>query len=188
MLSSVVIQNAERNMSLGEHIRTIPDYPKPGVLFRDVTTLILDPLAFRRAVLELAESFEPNEIDKVVGIEARGFIFGAAIAYELNVGFVPARKAGKLPSAVYQKHYELEYGSNTLEIHKDAIRPDDKIVVIDDLLATGGSACAPIDLIVGAGGSVIGCGFVAEISDLTGRQRIESKNIAVHVLCQFKDS
>ena len=94
-------------MSLGEHIRTIPDYPKPGVLFRDVTTLILDPLAFRRAVLELAESFERNEIDKVVGIEARGFIFGAAIAYELNVGFVPARKAGKLPSAVYQQHYEL---------------------------------------------------------------------------------
>ena len=174
-------------MLLGEHIRTIPDYPKPGVLFRDVTTLILDPLAFRRAVLELAESFEPSEIDKVVGIEARGFIFGAAIAYELNVGFVPARKAGNLPSAVFQQHYELEYGSNTLEIHRDAIEPDDRVLVVDDLLATGGSACAAIDLIVGAGGSVVSCGFVIELSDFKGRQRIESKAIAVHTLCQFKE-
>ena len=175
-------------MLLGEHIRTIPDYPKPGVLFRDVTTLILDPIAFHRTVLELAEPYEGNEIDKVVGIEARGFIFGAAVAYQLNAGFVPARKAGNLPAAVFQQHYELEYGSNTLEIHKDAIMPDDKIIVIDDLLATGGSACAAIDLILGAGGSVVSCGFVVELSDLTGRQRIESKAIAVHTLCQFKDT
>ena len=155
-----------------EHIRTIPDYPKPGILFRDVTTLLLDPIAFHQTVSELAKRFEGNEIDKVVGIEARGFIFGAAVAYELNVGFVPARKAGNLPSAVFQQHYELEYGSNTLEIHKDAIKPDDKIIVIDDLLATGGSACAAIDLILGAGGSVVSCGFVVELPDLAGRQRI----------------
>ena len=174
-------------MLLGEHIRTIPDYPKPGVLFRDVTTLILNPVAFRRAVLELAEPYEGSEIDKVVGIEARGFIFGAAVAYELNVGFVPARKAGNLPSAVFQQHYELEYGSNTLEIHRDAIEPDDRVLVVDDLLATGGSACAAIDLIVGAGGSVVSCGFVIELSDFKGRQRIESKAIAVHTLCQFKE-
>ena len=174
-------------MLLGEYIRTIPDYPKPGVLFRDVTTLILNPVAFRRAVLELAEPYEVSEIDKVVGIEARGFIFGAAVAYELNVGFVPARKAGNLPSAVFQQHYELEYGSNTLEIHRDAIEPDDRVLVVDDLLATGGSACAAIDLIVGAGGSVVSCGFVIELSDFKGRQRIESKAIAVHTLCQFKE-
>ena len=170
-----------------EHIRTIPDYPKPGILFRDVTTLLLDPIAFHQTVSELAKPFEGNEIDKVVGIEARGFIFGAAVAYELNVGFVPARKAGKLPSEVFQQHYELEYGSSTLEIHKDAIKPNDKIIVIDDLLATGGSACAAIDLILGAGGSVVSCGFVVELLDLTGRQRIESKSIAVHSLCQFQD-
>lgn len=170
-----------------EHIRTIPDYPKPGILFRDVTTLLLDPIAFHQTVSELAKRFEGNEIDKVVGIEARGFIFGAAVAYELNVGFVPARKAGKLPSEVFQQHYELEYGSSTLEIHKDAIKPNDKIIVIDDLLATGGSACAAIDLILGAGGSVVSCGFVVELLDLTGRQRIESKSIAVHSLCQFQD-
>ena len=170
-----------------EHIRTIPDYPKPGILFRDVTTLLLDPIAFHQTVSELAKPFEGNEIDKVVGIEARGFIFGAAVAYELNVGFVPARKAGKLPSEVFQQHYELEYGSSTLEIHKDAIKPNDKVIVIDDLLATGGSACAAIDLILGAGGSVVSCGFVVELSDLMGRQRIESKSIAVHSLCQFQD-
>ena len=174
-------------MLLGEHIRTIPDYPKPGVFFRDVTTLILNPVAFRRAVLELAEPYEGSEIDKVVGIEARGFIFGAAVAYELNVGFVPARKAGNLPSAVFQQHYELEYGSNTLEIHRDAIELDDRVLVVDDLLATGGSACAAIDLIVGAGGNVVSCGFVIELSDFKGRQRIESKAIAVHTLCQFKE-
>ena len=174
-------------MLLAEHIRTIPDYPKPGVFFRDVTTLILNPVAFRRAVLELAEPHEGSEIDKVVGIEARGFIFGAAVAYELNVGFVPARKAGNLPSAVLQQHYELEYGANTLEIHRDAIEPDDRVLVVDDLLATGGSACAAIDLIVGAGGSVVSCGFVIELSDFKGRQRIESKAIAVHTLCQFKE-
>ncbi len=170
-----------------EHIRTIPDYPKPGILFRDVTTLLLDPIAFHQTVSELAKPLEGNEIDKVVGIEARGFIFGAAVAYELNVGFVPARKAGNLPSAVFQKHYDLEYGSSTLEIHKDAIKPNDKIIVIDDLLATGGSACAAIDLILGAGGSVVSCGFVVELPDLMGRQRIESKSIAVHSLCQFQD-
>lgn len=174
-------------MLLGEHIRTIPDYPKPGILFRDVTTLLLDPIAFHQTVSELAKPFEGNEIDKVVGIEARGFIFGAAVAYELNVGFVPARKAGNLPSEVFQQHYELEYGSSTLEIHKDAIKPNDKIIVIDDLLATGGSACAAIDLILGAGGSVVSCGFVVELPDLAGRQRIESKSIAVHSLCQFQD-
>ena len=174
-------------MLLSEHIRTIPDYPKPGILFRDVTTLLLDPIAFHQTVSALAKPFEGNEIDKVVGIEARGFIFGAAVAYELNVGFVPARKAGKLPSEVFQQHYELEYGSSTLEIHKDAIKPNDKIIVIDDLLATGGSACAAIDLILGAGGSVVSCGFVVELLDLTGRQRIESKSIAVHSLCQFQD-
>ena len=170
-----------------EHIRTIPDYPKPGILFRDVTTLLLDPIAFHQTVSELTKAFEGNEVDKVVGIEARGFIFGAAVAYELNVGFVPARKAGNLPSEVFQQHYELEYGSSTLEIHKDAIKPNDKVIVIDDLLATGGSACAAIDLILGAGGSVVSCGFVVELSDLTGRQRIESKSIAVHTLCQFQD-
>ena len=174
-------------MLLGNHIRTIPDYPKPGVLFRDVTTLILDPAAFRQAVLELAEPYSGKEIDKVVGIEARGFIFGAAVAYQLNVGFVPARKAGNLPHAVFQQHYELEYGSNALEIHKDAIQPGEKIIVIDDLLATGGSACAAIDLVLGARGSVVSCGFVVELLDFVGRQRIESIDIEVHALCEFKD-
>ena len=187
MLWITVPHDAEKTVLLSNHIRTIPDYPKPGVLFRDVTTLILDPAAFRQAVLELAEPHRDAEIDKVVGIEARGFIFGAAVAYQLNVGFVPARKAGNLPSAVFQQHYELEYGSNTLEIHKDAIEPGDKIILVDDLLATGGSACAAIDLVVGAGGSVVSCGFVVELSDFMGRQRIESKAIAVHALCEFTD-
>ena len=174
-------------MLLRNHIRTIPDYPKPGVLFRDVTTLILDPAAFRQAVLELAKPYDRKEIDKVVGIEARGFIFGAAVAYQLNVGFVPARKAGNLPHAVFQQHYELEYGLNTLEMHKDAIEPGEKIIVVDDLLATGGSACAAIDLVVEAGGSVVSCGFVVELLDFVGRQRIENRDVAVHALCEFKD-
>ena len=153
-------------------IRDIADYPKPGVTFRDITPLLGNADGFARAVDELADPFRDVGVDRVVGVEARGFIPAAAVAYRLGAAFVPVRKAGKLPWAVAREEYELEYGTDKLEIHRDAIHPDEKILVIDDVLATGGTAAATARLIETLGGQIVGIAFLIEIMVLGGRQRL----------------
>lgn len=168
------------------HIRTIADYPKPGVQFRDITTLLANKHAFRAAVDELMWPFLSGDVDYVVGIEARGFILGGAIAHELGLGFLPIRKKGKLPGKVIGRDYQLEYGVDTIEIHADAISEGDKILLIDDLIATGGTAEAAIDLIKDSGGDVVAAAFVINLPDLGGAQRLTDKNIKVHRLVDYE--
>jgi adenine phosphoribosyltransferase len=153
-------------------IRTIPDFPKPGILFRDVTTLLMDPWGLRRTVDALAEHFLSHKIDKVVGIESRGFIVGAPVALSLNCGLVLARKKGKLPGAVAEMEYDLEYGKDCIQIHNDAIRPGERCLIIDDLLATGGTANATANLVEKLGGKVAGIGFIINLPDLHGAEKL----------------
>ena len=155
-------------------IRTVPDFPRPGIAFRDITTLLKDPQGFRSAVDHLAEPFLGSEIDLVVGMESRGFLFAAPLAYKLNAGLVPVRKIGKLPADAISVSYSLEYGSNTLEAHRDAIRPGQRVLIVDDLLATGGTAVATIQLIEQLGGKVIGLAFLIELLYLHGRESMVS--------------
>ncbi len=157
---------------LSSHIRTVADFPKPGIGFKDITTLLKDGNVLRRSVDELAEKFSGKEIVKIVGIESRGFIFGTALAYKWNVGFIPVRKPGKLPAATISQEYELEYGTDKIEIHKDAISPADKILIVDDLLATGGTAAATVELVKGLGGDIQGIAFLIELTFLNGRQKL----------------
>ncbi len=168
------------------HIRTIPDYPKPGVQFRDITTLLANKHAFRATVDELMWPFLSGDVDYVVGIEARGFILGGAIAHELGLGFLPIRKKGKLPGKVIGRDYQLEYGVDTIEIHADAISTGDRILLIDDLIATGGTAEAAIDLIKASGGDVVAAAFVINLPDLGGAQRLIDKKIKVHRLVDYE--
>ncbi len=172
------------NALLEKSIRNIPDFPKPGILFRDVTTLIADKEAFKKAVDLLSKKYKGKKIDKVVGVEARGFIFGAAVANKIDAGFVPVRKKGKLPFKTISTTYELEYGTDTLEIHKDAIKSGEKIIIIDDLLATGGTVKAVIDLINQLKGNIAGIGFVIELVDLHGRDKF--KEYPVYSLVKFE--
>ncbi len=158
-------------MPIKSRIRTVPDYPKPGIMFRDVTTLLGDAQGLRKTVDELVQPFTGNRIDKVAAIEARGFILGGAVAHQLGVGFVPVRKKGKLPWATIGQDYELEYGHDRVEMHTDALAAGDAVLLIDDLIATGGTAEAVIRLIEAAGGRVVGCSFVIELPDLGGRGR-----------------
>lgn len=167
-------------------IRTIPNYPKKGIMFRDITTLLQDARGFRKTVDELVQAHAGVRIDKVAGIEARGFILGGAVAHQLSVGFVPVRKKGKLPFRTIAQEYILEYGSDQVEIHVDAIEDGDNILLVDDLIATGGTAEAAIKLIRQAGGEVIGCSFVIDLPDLGGRRRIEEMGIKVLTLCEFE--
>ena len=155
-----------------EHVRAIADYPQPGVTFRDITPLLGDAAAFGRMVDDLAGRFNDVEASRVVGIESRGFIIGAALAYRLRAGFVPVRKAGKLPWQVAHEEYELEYGTDKLEIHRDAIHPDEAVLVIDDVLATGGTARATANLVEALGGRVVGIGVLIELEALKGRDRL----------------
>jgi adenine phosphoribosyltransferase len=155
-----------------EHIRAISDYPQPGVTFRDITPLLGNEAAFGRAIDDLVTCFHDVSVDRVVGIESRGFILAAPVAYRLRAGFVPVRKAGKLPWAVAREEYELEYGSDKLEIHRDAIRPGEKILVVDDVLATGGTAAATGRLIETLGGMIVGFGFLIELRELRGRRHL----------------
>jgi adenine phosphoribosyltransferase len=158
--------------SLKKLIREVPDFPKPGILFYDITTLLKDKLGFAQLIDSLTAHYINKDIDLVVGIEARGFIFGPALAYRLNAGFVPVRKPKKLPAETVKWTYELEYGSDTLEIHKDAIQPGQRIVIVDDLLATGGTACATAGLAKSLGADICGLAFIVELDFLNGRQKL----------------
>lgn len=169
-----------------DYIRTIVDFPHEGIMFRDVTTLFADPRGFRMAVDQLLHPYAGMRIDKVVGLEARGFILGGAVAHQLSVGFVPIRKKGKLPGAVISEDYTLEYGEAVVEIHDDAITAGEKVLVVDDLLATGGTAEAGIKLIERLGGEIIGCAFVIDLPELGGRARLDALGMDVHALCEFE--
>ncbi len=168
------------------YIRTIPDYPKPGILFRDITTLLSDLHGFKAAIDELSWPFLKGEIDYVAGIEARGFILGGAVAHTLGRGFIPIRKKGKLPHRVIGQEYALEYGVDTIEIHADAIKQGDRILLIDDLIATGGTAAAATDLIRKSGGSVVAAAFVIDLPDLGGAEKLKAKGVKVHTLMEFE--
>ncbi len=160
-----------------DHIRAIVDYPEHGVTFRDITPLLGDAAAFGRAVDDLVTRFHDVDVDRVVGIESRGFILAAPVAYRLRAGFVPVRKAGKLPWAVAREEYDLEYGTDKLEIHRDAIHPDEKILIVDDVLATGGTAAATGRLVETLGGDIVGFGFLLEIDGLGGRARFDGQRV-----------
>jgi adenine phosphoribosyltransferase len=173
-------------MDLKSVIRTIPDHPKPGILFRDITTLLTDARGFRRAIDELVQPLAGAKIDKVAGIEARGFILGGAIAHQLSVGFVPIRKKGKLPFKTIAESYELEYGVDEVEIHVDAIEKGDKVLLVDDLIATGGTAAAGIRLIERAGGTVVLCSFIVDLPDLGGSAKLRAMGKRVQTLVDFE--
>ena len=174
-----------RDLDIKALIRTVPDFPRPGVQFRDITTLLKHREGFRAVVERLAATYRGERIDKIAGIESRGFIIGAALASELRVGFVPIRKQGKLPAENFGQDYELEYGSDRLEMHADAIARGERVLVVDDLIATGGTAEAALRLIGMAGAVVSGCAFVIELPDLGGRGRIERLGHSVLALCAF---
>ena len=170
---------------LRDAIRTIADYPKPGILFRDITTLLGNARAFRRAVDELVQPFAGDKIDQVAGIEARGFILGGAVAHQLSAGFVPIRKKGKLPHETVSIAYSLEYGLDEMEMHEDAVKPGERVILIDDLIATGGTAEAAVKLLKSIGAEVVAACFVIDLPDLGGRKRIEALNVPVSTLIAF---
>jgi len=172
-------------MDFATVIRTIPDYPKPGILFRDITTLLGHPRAFRAAVDALLQPHVGMKIDKVAGLEARGFILGGAVAHQLGVGFIPVRKKGKLPHTVIGEDYDLEYGTDRVEIHIDALEKGEKVLLIDDLIATGGTAMAGIKLLERAGAQIVGCSFVIDLPDLGGADRLRALGKPVATLVAF---
>jgi len=169
-----------------DYIRTIVDFPHEGILFRDVTTLFADPRGFRIAIDQMLHPYAGQPIDKVAGLEARGFILGGAIAHQLSVGFVPIRKKGKLPGAVISEDYQLEYGEAVVELHDDAIEPGERVLLVDDLLATGGTAAAGIRLIERLGGAITGCAFIVDLPDLGGHARLDAMGMDVHTLCAYE--
>lgn len=172
--------------SVKDYIRTIVDFPHEGILFRDVTTLFADPRGFRMTVDQMLHPYAGMQIDKVVGLEARGFILGGAIAHQMTLGFVPIRKKGKLPGTTLSQSYTLEYGEAVMEIHDDAIQPGEKVLLVDDLLATGGTAEAGIKLIERLGGEIVGCSFIVDLPELGGRKKLEELGMGVDVLCEFE--
>ena len=172
-------------LELKSFIRTVPDFPKKGIGFKDITTLLKNKDAFKQAVDELCRPYREEKLDAVVGIESRGFIVGAAAAYALGTAFIPARKPGKLPADTMKEEYALEYGVDAIEIHRDAIQKGMQILVVDDLLATGGTAAAAVRLVKKLGGRVIGAAFLIELSFLEGRKKL--KDIPIHVLIDFPD-
>lgn len=175
-----------RNKTVKDYIRTIPDFPHEGIMFRDVTTLFGDPRGFRIAIDQLLHPYAGEQIDKVVGLEARGFILGGAIAHQLSKGFVPIRKKGKLPGKTIEQEYSLEYGQAVMEVHDDAIQPGEKVLMVDDLLATGGTAEAGIKLIERMGGIVLSSAFIIDLPELGGRKKLEEMGMDVHILCDFE--
>ncbi|RNF36316.1 adenine phosphoribosyltransferase [Paracoccus methylarcula] len=169
-----------------DYIRSIADFPHEGIVFRDVTTLFADARGFRMAIDQLLNPYAGERIDRVAGLEARGFILGGAVAHQLSTGFVPIRKKGKLPGAVISEAYQLEYGEAVMEIHDDALRAGERVLIVDDLLATGGTAEAGIKLCRRLGAEVIGCAFVIDLPELGGRKRLEEMGMPVHALCEFE--
>jgi adenine phosphoribosyltransferase len=172
-------------MNLKQHIRTIPDFPEKGIMFRDVTTLFSNAKAFEEMVNQFAILWSKEKIDVIAGIDARGFIIGGALAYKLKLPFVAIRKAGKLPDETISEEYDLEYGKATLEVHKDAFQPGASVLVIDDLIATGGTAVASVNLVRAIGGKVSGCGFLIDLPDLGGGQKLEGMGVKVKSLMAF---
>ena len=167
-------------------IRAIPDYPKPGIIFRDITTMLGDARAFRRAVDELVQPWAGSKVDHVAGIEARGFILGGAMAHQLSSGFVPIRKKGKLPHETVSIAYSLEYGVDEMEMHKDAVKPGQKVILVDDLIATGGTAEAAVKLLQGIGADVVSACFVIDLPELGGRRKLEALGVNVRTLVEFE--
>lgn len=172
--------------TIESYIRTIPDFPKKGIKFRDVTTLFSDPRGFRMAIDLLLHPYAGMRIDKVAGIEARGFILGGAIAHQLSVGFVPIRKKGRLPWKTLDQEYTLEYGRAIMEVHEDAVAEGENVLIVDDLLATGGTAEAAVKLIRRMGGAVVGCAVIIDLPDLGGQERLKGVGAEVHALCAFE--
>lgn len=177
--------NTSLEDELKSAIRNIPDYPKPGIMFRDITTLLGNPRAFRRAVDELVHPFAGTKVDKVAGMEARGFILGGAVAHQLSSGFIPIRKKGKLPHDVVSIAYSLEYGLDEMEMHRDAVRPGEKVILIDDLIATGGTAVGAVSLLRQMGADVIAACFVIDLPVLGGRKKLEALGVEVRTLVEF---
>jgi adenine phosphoribosyltransferase len=173
-------------MPIKSRIRTIPHFPKPGIQFRDITTLLKDPVGLRLVVHELFKRYSGKRIDKIAAIESRGFIVAAPLAVHLGVGLVPIRKPGKLPAETVGHDYALEYGSDRLELHTDAISQGEKVLLVDDLLATGGTALAGIHLIEKLGGTLVECAFVVDLPDVGGRRRLENEGYSVFALCEFE--
>jgi adenine phosphoribosyltransferase len=180
-MSSPVIDN-----DLKSSIRTIPDYPKPGIMFRDITTLLGSARAFRRAVDELVQPWAGSKIDKIAGIEARGFIIGGAIAHQLSAGFVPIRKKGKLPHKSVRVAYSLEYGIDEMEMHEDAITKDERVILVDDLIATGGTATAAVKLLRQMGANVVAAVFMVDLPDLGGADKLRAMDVSVRTLMAFE--
>ena len=173
-------------MPVKSRIRTVPHYPKQGIMFRDITTLLKDPVGLRVTIDELVRRYQDVKIDKIAGIESRGFILGAPLAYALGKGFVPIRKKGKLPAETIGHDYELEYGTDRIEIHTDAISEGEKVLLVDDLIATGGTAEAACKLIEKIGGKIVECCFVIDLPDIGGRARLEKLGQQVFALCEFE--
>lgn len=173
-------------MAVKEKIRTIPDFPKKGIMFRDITTLLQDPDGLKEAIDLLYDRYKDKSIDVVAGIEARGFIFGAALAYKLGVGFVPVRKKGKLPYQTESYEYDLEYGTDTIEIHSDAVKKDDNVLLVDDLLATGGTCIAASKLIEKLGGNIDEIAFIVDLPDVGGREKLKKEGYKYFYLCEFE--
>lgn len=169
-----------------DYIRTIPDFPHKGILFRDVTTLFGDPEGLRLSVDRIVGACRDKRIDKVAGLEARGFILGGAVAHQLGLGFVPIRKSGKLPGPTIAEHYALEYGSATMELHDDALQAGERVLLVDDLIATGGTAAAGIKLVERLGAQVVQASFIIDLPDLKGREVVERMGVPVQVLCAFE--
>jgi adenine phosphoribosyltransferase len=172
-------------MNLLDHIRTIPDYPKPGILFRDITTLLGHAGAFRRAIDELVQPYAGMKIDKIAGMEARGFILGGAVAHQLSAGFVPIRKKGKLPHRTVSIAYELEYGEDTMEMHADALVKGERVLLVDDLIATGGTAQGAVKLLRSAGAEVVAAVFVIDLPELGGAAKLRALDVPVGTLISF---
>ena len=178
--------NSTLEQTLRDAIRTIPDYPKPGILFRDITTLLGNARAFRRAVDELVHPYAGAKVDQVAGIEARGFILGGAIAHQISAGFVPIRKKGKLPHETVRIAYSLEYGVDEMEMHKDAVKPGEKVLLVDDLIATGGTAEAAVKLLRQMGADIVAACFVIDLPEIGGRKKLEALGVEVRTLVAFE--
>ncbi len=174
------------DLNLRDYIRTVPDFPKPGIMFRDVTTLFSSPTAMRRMINEFQDQWKDLSFDYIAGIDARGFIIGGALAMHHAVGFIPVRKKGKLPCKTITEDYELEYGTATLELHRDAVAAGSRVLIVDDLIATGGSALAAINLFRRLDSEIVGCGFLVDLSDLGGAVRIAEQGVTVRSLCSFE--